>query len=694
MIKLNIAGIMDRFSYDCFKYECNLLYLSKMNWKAQIRDFSPEFLFIESFWAGIDGSWEGEIKKANDGLNSDLVNLIDYCKKQGIKTVFWNKEDPPNYRLFIKFAKLFDFIFTTDEKCIPFYKRDLGHNNIWALSFAAQPLIHNPIGIDYKDKKGVAFAGSWYQNKHFYRQVEMEMLLKGAIEYNLIIYDRNNTGHVLNEAYRFPMEFREYLHSALSYDEMVHAYKKHQIFLNVNTVRDSETMFSRRVYEILASGTNVISTYSVGIEKKFGSIVPLIRNKKDTVLFINNIISNKEFGEKLAIIGIRTVYNYHLYHHRLNEILSKINIKNRFHHQKQKILVISFVNNETELGLVNESFDKQQLVNVDKEHIIITNNISLINIGNVFDRADIGRLKGEIKKLKCNYITIMKSNCYYGQNYLTDMYHATIYSKADVITKVSFYAFKNNSLYKNEAFKQNTFVNIRECNVNAMFVSMRIITKSILSQIIATKDIKLLDSSFDQITCYSNNRFEFLNICNDISKLKITKHNITLQDAINAIQVIEDLPQRNKIDRKAYLNEIKQSLYSEKYPGFNKIFSNEVTHNVNGKIVIYGAGEHTLRFLNLIQKENMKLNILGIVDKNAKMHGKMIHNYRVYSPNELNDLKTNYIYISSHVYEKEIYNDIKKYEGEGVKVLKLYTDYPDYSFDIFKELYLEDYSPR
>ena len=43
------------------------------------------------------------------------------------------------------------------------------------------------------------------------------------------------------------------------------AYRAYKIFLNVNSVHESPTMFSRRVFELLSSYTNVLSTPSVGI---------------------------------------------------------------------------------------------------------------------------------------------------------------------------------------------------------------------------------------------------------------------------------------------------------------------------------------------------------------------------------------------------------------------------------------------
>jgi spore maturation protein CgeB len=46
---------------------------------------------------------------------------------------------------------------------------------------------------------------------------------------------------------------------SLNYLQTVEAYRRYQVFLNVNTVTDSPTMCARRVFELAASGTPIVS---------------------------------------------------------------------------------------------------------------------------------------------------------------------------------------------------------------------------------------------------------------------------------------------------------------------------------------------------------------------------------------------------------------------------------------------------
>src|SRR5215217_3450069 len=63
-------------------------------------------------------------------------------------------------------ARLFDHVFTVDANRIDDYRRDLGHNRIGLLPFAAQPRVHNPVLRGHGRKHDVAFAGTYFVNKH------------------------------------------------------------------------------------------------------------------------------------------------------------------------------------------------------------------------------------------------------------------------------------------------------------------------------------------------------------------------------------------------------------------------------------------------------------------------------------------------------------------------------------------------
>jgi len=441
---LNIAVIMDKFTYECFKYEARLITFTPDNWKEILIKEKPDFLLVESAWRGNDHSWLGHISDLDKRQESQLPELIQWCKERSIKTVFWNKEDPPNYHRFIAAAKLFDYVFTTDSNCIKKYKVDLGHNNVFCLPFAAQPKIHNPAGC-YPKVRNVAFAGSWYEKKHDSRRKQMEYILKPAFEYNLDIYDRNYFKNA--DQLKFPEKYRPFLAGELSYEEMIYAYKIYKVFLNVNSVTESPTMFSRRVLEILASGTCVISSYSKGIEEMLGSdIIRLSSSAEETRKYLNELLQNEELMEKLAHQGMRRVLKKHTYENRLKDLTKKIGLNIYIESNADKgVSVIAFADSEESIKSIKESYFRQE--QAEKELFILfnKNNCNAEKWGEEIKKHNniffYDRFVFNIEKTKYDYIAILDDTCFYGKHYLGDLMMAFDYTSAGIVGKNAYYVY-------------------------------------------------------------------------------------------------------------------------------------------------------------------------------------------------------------------------------------------------------------
>ena len=104
-------------------------------------------------------------------------------------------------------------------------------------------------------------------------------------------------------------------------------YRAYKIFLNVNSVSDSPTMFSRRVFEILASSTALISTPSIGMEEMLGNFISVVDNEDDARLTLTNLLNDDNFRNKLSHLGYREVMNNHTYRKRIEYVFDKVEIE-------------------------------------------------------------------------------------------------------------------------------------------------------------------------------------------------------------------------------------------------------------------------------------------------------------------------------------------------------------------------------
>lgn len=318
---LTVACVLDEFTAECLSHEVTLIKLTKEGWQAQIEQNPPDFLLVESCWKGNDGNW-GTLTKGSGG-GKKLSGLLHYCKQQGIPTVFWNKEDPPHYEKFGPIAKLFDLAITTDVNMVPHYKEDFGID-AYPLSFAAQPKIHNPEPVIPRRPKAV-FAGSYYGDKpkrcEDFNKVMRHLELAG-LKYD--IFDRNFQQGI--EKFAFPDRYQGRILGKLPPEEVWKAHKGYKYQINMNSVQDSATMFARRVYESLASGTPVISNDSIGVRELFGDIV-IMPGERSIAEQLRALETSPETYNALARRGVRSVMREHTYAHRIRSLCHLLGIE-------------------------------------------------------------------------------------------------------------------------------------------------------------------------------------------------------------------------------------------------------------------------------------------------------------------------------------------------------------------------------
>lgn len=446
---LKVACIFDHFTTTCFQNEVDLITFSPKNWESVLLKNVPDVLMVESAWKGNNGTWEFKIAKYNNQDQTSLFSLLKWCKERNIPTVFWNKEDPIHFNKFIHTAKHFDYIFTTDKDMVDRYVELVGHNNVYPLLFSAEPKLHNPIKIVNTREDKICFAGSYYANRHEDRKKDMNEVLNICLTYGLTIYDRNyERTRQGATGFEFPDRFKSSIVGSLKYDEIDKAYKGYKMMLNVNSVKDSPTMFSRRVFEGLSCGTPIISTYSKGIKKIFKDIVLISENKSELEENLEKLLKDELFYREKSLEGIREVFLNHTYKHRIKFILDKIGINYALTYPK--VTVIGVAHTQGEFFELIGLFEKQTWI--EKELVIFIDNFDgyvelLNNYNNNDTRTYLLTYLPNYNRLteivNTEFVAFFASKNFYGENYLLDLMIATIYSGGDIIGKWDFYSYRD-----------------------------------------------------------------------------------------------------------------------------------------------------------------------------------------------------------------------------------------------------------
>lgn len=437
--QIKVACVMDEFTFHSYEPECTLLQLTPDHAIAELENFNPDLLFIESAWRGKYELWARKIGT----LSTELKAVLQWCKQRNVPTVFWNKEDPVHFETFLTTAQQFDYVFTTDIDCIARYKQALSHNRIYLLPFACQPKTHNPIDL-YPRKDAICFAGAYYV-RYPERTRDLENYVAEFPQFKpLEIFDRNFGKDDVN--YQFPPKYQPYIVGTLPFNEIDKAYKGYRYSINLNSVKQSQSMFARRIYELLGSNTITVSNFSRGVRLLFGDLVITSDSGKAITERLRRLTQEDE--QKLRLAGLRKVMLEHTYAHRLAYVLNKA-LGRPMQSSLPTMQVIAVANGPDDCRKVLENFRRQSCA--DKRLLLVTGadyrpaSDALPGDETITCVETIKQANTKIAELASSTIWLapMAPADYYGPNYLLDLALATGYSQAHVLGKVAHYEFES-----------------------------------------------------------------------------------------------------------------------------------------------------------------------------------------------------------------------------------------------------------
>lgn len=434
---IKFISILDEISHTSFESEFKLFPLNKTSFETQIQGSTSLGFLIESCWKGNFGVWEYAFTSPNlQHQNAqNLLKALDTAKSRNLPIVFWNKEDPMHYDKFLPISSKCDVIFTTDSNKVADYQRDVPNAKVDTLLFAANINICNPANRFRKEQENICFAGSYYGVGHDDRKKQMDALLPTIIKFKGAIYDRMS--QLGNERYAYPRKYRSFIRPAVPFREIVDVYKQFKIFLNVNTITDSPTMMSRRVYELLACGTPVISTPSLAIDEQFKGIVQVAKNAKEANKIAKRLLENEWEWLRTSHLGYREVMLKHTYEHRAAQIANSLgkNIiledpmasiiiaSNRPHFIDRIVKNVSCqVYPNIEVIIIAQKYSDEQLAELEQKLKNSSKPFKAVHIIRNDSEDTLGaRLNQGVALSKGEYIAKFDDDDFYFPNYLQDM---------------------------------------------------------------------------------------------------------------------------------------------------------------------------------------------------------------------------------------------------------------------------------
>lgn len=453
---VKVGLVCDDFSLLAWQHEFSAIALDRRVAVEQMKRANIDLLLVESTWAGASNSWKGKL--AAPACDPVLKTVIQYCKERKIPTVFWNKEDPVHYADFLATAREFDYVATTAAEAVGAYKNALQHDRVVVMPFAASPPLHNPVrDPSIKRDLGVAFAGTYYREKFPERRRVLDELLLGASkavgrEEQLAIYSRHWGGE---SRYQFPYKFKRYVKGRLTYDQMLVAYRRFRVFLNSDSVQNSKTMMSRRVWELIACGTPVVtgendawrSFFQEG-EGIFAADSAVAAERK-----VRTILASPELVERCVHRGQRRIWEGATYTHRAQQLLDLVGIKPERPISGAKVSIVCSTYRSGQIDHLLAQVNRQSYS--DLELILVLHGIEITELDQVAISSKLrvplkiieseegwklgDCLNAGVQEASGTIIAKFDDDDFYGQNYIRDSVNALNWSGAAVVGKAATY---------------------------------------------------------------------------------------------------------------------------------------------------------------------------------------------------------------------------------------------------------------
>lgn len=311
-----VAMIADTFLYETFEGTADITYVTRDNYRDVAQN--SDVLILASTWRGRFQDWIGTTSVKGRVIRE----VIPAFREAGVPVVFYSKEDPPNYSVFLPLARRADVIFTSAEEKIPSYRKDCPEvEHIEAITFGVSPFLHTPIGSRRHRHQEIMFAGSWLSHKYSNRQKHGRMLFDGVIEAerDLLIVDRNSTLGI--PKYQYPQEYLDHVGPGIEHRDLMKVQRMLDIQLNLNSVGGSPTMYANRVVELQAMGSFVVSNYSLAVNDHYPE-VQLIDSAAEVPLVLQAMTGDTLYRAQND--GLRRVWEHDTAWQRMGQLLKSV----------------------------------------------------------------------------------------------------------------------------------------------------------------------------------------------------------------------------------------------------------------------------------------------------------------------------------------------------------------------------------
>jgi len=236
----------------------------------------------------------------------------------------------------------------------------------------------------------------------------------------------------------FPPEYQPFIVGNLPFDQIDKAYKGYKYAINLNSIKQSQSMFARRVFDLLGSNTITVSNYSRGVRLMFGDLVLTSDSGIELLRRLRELCGDEVAAAKLRLAALRKVMGEHTYQDRLAYVVAKVRNAGAAE-LLPHIVVVAYAKNDGQVQSICQSF-RRQLYARKSLVMVIPGGFAAQGLpdgARVVEAAEAQHMSMSSLGSSSDWIGAMVPDDYYGPNYLNDIALATRYARGNAIGKVA-----------------------------------------------------------------------------------------------------------------------------------------------------------------------------------------------------------------------------------------------------------------
>lgn len=253
---------------------------------------------------------------------------VDKLRRRGFKTAVWFTDDPYYTDWTISIAPRYDYVFTLELNCLPFYRK-LGCKNVYYLPFAVNPGAFHPKHVPTSYQSDICFIGTAFWNRVKLIDQLAPILMNRKVVIAGWWWDRlqnysNLSSQIKLGDWMSPEDTASYYNGAKIVINLHRSIDDDTI--NVNSRKIEALSVNPRTFEISGCATLQLSDIRQDIDNLYnaGTEIATYVTDKDLVEKIDYYLTHEEERQRVALGGLMRTRRDHTYQKRLSSMLSII----------------------------------------------------------------------------------------------------------------------------------------------------------------------------------------------------------------------------------------------------------------------------------------------------------------------------------------------------------------------------------